>query len=801
MLSPRWIKLLRDARLTPGRFAMMVLAIAAGVCGLATMLSSYSILARETTRNYRATNPPSATLTIAGIDAGLMAQVRRFPGIAQAEAGATAGAIVHTGSGAALPLTLFVVGDFNALQINKVQRAAGAWPPPDGAILLERDALGLAGTGIGGTLQVQAPSGLRTEVAVAGTVHDPALPPASRGQTVYAYASSATVAALGLDGTLRNLKLTVSDHPYQAAAIEATVARLGAWLRAQGHPVERIRIPPPGEHPHQRIMNSILLMLLVFSAIALVLSAILSATILGGMLSQQRRQIGVMKTLGATSAQLAGLYLALVLCLAVAGTALGAWAGLGAGRAFAGVVLGEILNFTMEDKSLPAIDYVLLLGAGIVLPLLLALVPVLQAARATVQAALSDVASVRQYYRAPGRLHLPFLSRSLSLALRNSLRRRARLLLTLVLLAMAGAMTMSSMNVRTAAGRHLQEAATDRRYDLETVLARPAGIAQVRRIAASVPGVALIEPWLRAPATRARSDGLEIERTYPDGDHGTLAIAAVPDASAMLALQMLSGRWLAPGETGTVVLNNTAALNFFPDAKVGDMLALSSRANPVRLRLAGIARQYMSPALAFVTPATYAALHGPSERAQVYRVVMREHDGAAIDLVSGELEAALAAAGIGTRLNITETMMRKDVDGHFDLMIAALLFISVLMALIGAVGLGSAMGSNVAERSREFGIMRSIGASGAVVLRNVLAEGVFVGLMSLPLAFALALPVSKAIGAYLGNMLFGLPFPFALSGSAALGWLAIVVAGSMLASGLPAWRASRFTIHHSLTQL
>ncbi len=39
----------------------MVLAIAAGVCGRATMLSSHTILRRETTRNYLDTNPPSAT--------------------------------------------------------------------------------------------------------------------------------------------------------------------------------------------------------------------------------------------------------------------------------------------------------------------------------------------------------------------------------------------------------------------------------------------------------------------------------------------------------------------------------------------------------------------------------------------------------------------------------------------------------------------------------------------------------------------------------------------------------------------
>src|SRR4051812_13547283 len=111
MLSPRWKKLLRDAQATPGRIALMVLAIAAGVCGLATMLSSYTILSRETTRNYLDTNPPSATLRLDRIDAPLIAAVRRFPGIADAQAGAIVGAALQVGKGW-LPLTIFVVDDF-----------------------------------------------------------------------------------------------------------------------------------------------------------------------------------------------------------------------------------------------------------------------------------------------------------------------------------------------------------------------------------------------------------------------------------------------------------------------------------------------------------------------------------------------------------------------------------------------------------------------------------------------------------------------------------------------------------------
>ncbi|MDQ2990700.1 MAG: FtsX-like permease family protein [Pseudomonadota bacterium] len=801
MLSPRWKKLLGDARSTSGRIALMVLAMAAGVFGLATMLSSYTILSRETADNYLATNPPAATLRLDQIDAELVAAVRRFPGIADAQAGAAVGAALQVG-GQWLPLTIFVVDDFNALRINTVYREAGAWPPPPASLLLERDALPLVDSHIGAAVKVRTADGGQHDLAISGTVHDPALPPASRGSTVYAYATPATVAAMGLDGTLRQLKLTVRDKPFDIDAIEATVAPLALWLQKQGRQVEQIRIPPPGQHPHQKVMTSLLGMLLVFSGVALLLSAMLTATILGGMLAQQARQIGVMKTIGARTAQIAAMYLAMVFAMGLLATALGTWAGVAAGRAFSDVVLRQILNFTMHSGAVPTASYVLLAAIGVLLPLILAAVPVLKASRTTVQAALTNFGNSRQEYVARARWleSLPWTDRSLLMALRNSLRRRGRLLFIIGLLSIAGAMFVSSLNVRKASEQHLVDAASERHYDMQILLSRFEAVDQVRAIIGAVPGVAVVEAWNSSAISKARADGLEIERVYPDGAHGSLTMTAVPESTATLKLAMIEGVWLSPGQPGTVVLNS-AALEFFPLARVGDELELASHGRVARLRLVGIARQDMAAATVYVSPRTYSALAGQEGRAATYRVVMRSHDERSIATVTKAIETALAKAHIGTRISITETMLRKDVDGHFALLIAALLFISILMALVGSVGLGSAMSTSVFERSREFGIMRCIGARPAVVLRNVLCEGILVGLMSVPLAVVLGVPVSAAIGAFLGNMLFGIGFPLVLSLKAVLIWFGLVLASATLASAVPAWKASRLSIHQSLSTL
>ncbi|MES3022101.1 MAG: FtsX-like permease family protein [Pseudomonadota bacterium] len=802
MLSPRWTKLRRDMLHTPGRVALIVLAMAAGVCALATMLASLAILKRETRANYLATNPPSATLQIERIDAPLLAAVRAFPGIAAAQAGATVRALLETGGGAALPLTIFVVDDFAAMRINTIRPEAGAWPPPDGALLLERDALGLAGARIGASLRVRVGQGPARTATLAGTVHDPALAPASQGQTVYAYATPATVAALGLDGTLRQLKLSVAERAFDVESIEAVVARLAGALRLRGAQIGRIRIPPPGEHPHQRVMDAVLTMLAVFGAVAVLLSAVLSATVLGGLLAQQRRQIGVMKAIGASTAQIAGLYLALVAALALAATTLGALSGLAAARAFSGVVLRQMLNFTMHDDAVPGWFWLALLAAGLVVPLLVAAVPILQASGATAKAAMSDFGSRREHFGSGGALlaRLGWIDRSLLMALRNSLRRRARLLLTVGLLACAGAMYMSSLNIRAASSAHLVRAAAERHYDLEVALRTAAPEAAVVAVIGAQAGVARVEPWERSTTTPARADGLRIERVYPDGMHGTLLVSAVPASNASFAPAMLDGAWLAPGQAGTAVLNSAASM-LHPEAKVGRELALAGRDGTVALRVVGIARQDMAAATVFVGRATYDTLAGKPGLSTPYRVVLARHDAAYVDAAARRIEAALGRAGFEVGMSTTESMMRKDVDGHFVLLIGAMLFISLLMAAVGAFGLGSAMGSSVAERARELGIMRSIGAGPGVLLRNVLCEGVCIALMSLPLAVLLSLPLSAAIGSFLGNLLFGLPFPLVLSGPAMAGWCALILCCSLVASGLPAWRAARLSVHQSLSSL
>ncbi len=801
MLSPRWKKLLGDLRSAKGRMVMMALAIAVGIFGVGTMLSAYSILTREISRNYLKTNPATATLDLGKVDDSLVEKVKNRPEIASAEASSLVVSRIEIAPNEWRPLLLFVVKDFRSLHISTFKPESGAWPPPDGTMLMERGALPLVSAKIGDSIRLQTPNGQKQKILISGSVHDPSLAPSSQEQTAYGYATPSTLGQLGESTDLHLLKVKLKNQSLDEKSINQAIGNLAKWLKQQGHIVEEVRIPPSNKHPHQSQMTSVLIMMLIFSLMALLLSAILTATMIGGLLAQQVRQIGVMKAIGARTWQIAGIYLLLVALIGTIALVIGLPPGIVAGQAFAKAI-AKLLNFTLYSQAIPAWIYIVQLLVGILVPLMLALMPIINVTRITVQEAINDYGISRESFGS-GRLDtflgkIRGLDRTLIMALRNTFRQKGRLFLTLGLLSAAGAMFMTSLNVKAAWEKNISDAASNRNYDLEIRLNRPEPEKKLLAIAKKISGVKKVESWNIIPAATNRGDGINIVKTYPDGGHGSFSLRSAPLKSEMIQLQLMSGKWLQPGDTNTVVLNHMAAKGLFPNTKVGDDLDLIINGRPATLRVAGIAREIMTPSAAYVTPDTFQAVTGLYKQSNALRVVMKKHDAKTIASVTKEIESALEKEGVNLRVGISESMLDEAVGGHIYILIFALIMMSIIMAIVGVLGLTSTMSTSVVERTREFGVMRAIGARSSTILRNIISEGLFIGLISWVVSIALSLPLSAAVGNLIGNMSFRLPLSLILSPMAVFIWLTIIIIGSIAASSLPARKASELTIRETL---
>ncbi|MEO6091428.1 MAG: ABC transporter permease, partial [Novosphingobium sp.] len=227
----RWTKLWRDTQAEAGRGLLMLAAIAFALFAVTAMLGAYGIVTREVSRNYMSTNPAHAALDLAAVTPEALAIAKAFPGIADAEGRSVIEARAEV-DGQWMRMLVFVVDDFATLRMNLFRPVSGAWPPPDGTMLIERMAAGVLHAGEGDTVTIRTPAGRTAKVPVTGIVHDTTLAPAWQEQTGYGYLSLATWAALGEPAVLEELRIMLPGTPTQPE-IDAKALELAAALEAQ----------------------------------------------------------------------------------------------------------------------------------------------------------------------------------------------------------------------------------------------------------------------------------------------------------------------------------------------------------------------------------------------------------------------------------------------------------------------------------------------------------------------------------------------------------------------------------------
>ena len=105
---------------------------------------------------------------------------------------------------------------------------------------------------------------------------------------------------------------------------------------------------------------------------------------------------------------------------------------------------------------------------------------------------------------------------------------------------------------------------------------------------------------------------------------------------------------------------------------------------------------------------------------------------------------------------------------------------------------------NVLERTREIGIMRSIGAGDGEIIRTVIVEGVVIGSLSWLMGVILSFPITYGLSTIVSLAVFNSPIDVHFTWLGFAIWLVVVLALSALASVLPAYSAARLTIREVL---
>jgi putative ABC transport system permease protein len=221
-------------------------------------------------------------------------------------------------------------------------------------------------------------------------------------------------------------------------------------------------------------------------------------------------------------------------------------------------------------------------------------------------------------------------------------------------------------------------------------------------------------------------------------------------------------------------------------------------ANDEIFHVVGIVQERMSPAAAYVSRHYLNRMRGDSAPANSFRVVLDRSDRDFVNSVKADLDQNLERERLRFQIS-SKGDGRFSFDQHMLMIYVGLVVISGAIVLIGGLGLMTTMSLNVMERRRETGILRAIGASPRIIWIFVVAESLFIGILSWALATLASWPLSLILGNLLINTALpgGIDFQFAFAGI--LVWFVVCIVLGAAASFMPAWHASRLTVREALT--
>jgi putative ABC transport system permease protein len=222
----------------------------------------------------------------------------------------------------------------------------------------------------------------------------------------------------------------------------------------------------------------------------------------------------------------------------------------------------------------------------------------------------------------------------------------------------------------------------------------------------------------------------------------------------------------------------------------GDEVTLHPPGQTVRLRIAGVYYDYTTEGgLAVMDRALFRRLWRDP---WLTSIVIYLVPGAEPQAVRQEILRRFS--GREDLVVLSNRALKARVLEIFDQTFAITYALEVVALVVAALGVLNTLIASVLERTREIGILRSVGFTRGGVLRTILCEAAFMGTLANLLGALTGLGLSLILIYVINKQSFGwtiqFTFPFRL-----IVEYAVLTLGVSLAAGyLPAWRASRLSI-------
>jgi len=806
-MKPRWRKVFLDLFENKGRTLLVVLSIAVGVFSIGVIAGTYVIISNDMSVTYAANNPANIEFRMDDFGDDILTTIRNTRGIEDAEGRRVVNMRVREMDREKwTTLDIISVDDFDENKVNLLTPISGKIKPEKNEVILERSALDNLNVQIGQDLLFELPDGTTKSLRVVGIVLDPTTGAGDFLAPPFGYITMDTLTTLRQPELFNRVYATVSENQDDMTHIRAVGADLKDRIENVGNVVARTHFSKTHEHPMASIINAVLGILMALGILIVFLASSLIANTLSALLNQHMRHIGVIKLVGGRNRQVLGMYLVLILVFGLLALLIAVPLG-GQGAYLLSEFIADKLGFSLLGYRIVPMALVIQIIVGLLVPIVAGLAPVIGGARVTVLRAISGDITMDEKQDEGGEkresrwerfqtrvinalarrgIHIP---RPLLISLRNTFRRRGRLVLTLFTLTMGGAIFIAVFNVRVSLYDYMGSIGQYFRADVTVDFDEAYRLREVEQYLMQVDGVQDVEGWQFASAEALLPDG-----TVADN----ISLLAPPAESVLVKPILVEGRWLRPDDVRKMTVSESV-LKEFPGLKAGDYLPLKVNGQEEDWQVVGIFKFIGHEGSIGYAPFEYISrMNNQSNRAYSYRVVTAGHDRAYQDAMADYLDNYLRDNGFKVRKTEAGLASLDTALESLDILVTFLLIMALLTASVGSMGLTGTMSMNVLERTREIGIMRSIGAKDSVIMRTVIAEGLVIGLISFALAVVLSIPFTYLLSTIISVTIFETPIKvvFTLMGYGI--WLALVLVLSALASIVPARNAARLTIREVL---
>ncbi len=569
-MRPSVKKVYHDFISNPGRSILIILSIAVGLFAIGVILTLWLSLPVDLRLGYEKSNPANIYLRITDFDEALVKSVGKMPEVADAMGVRNVSLRVqNVQKNLEIIQIMGVPADWT---VNQVKVLEGSWPLKKGEVALENFKFDQLGFQIGDVVEIKTNSGKLVPFVLTARVQDQTVGVTDYSQVfiapIHAYVNRDSLRALEVPEAWNLLEVAVKGNGNSTALLDRVSVSIKDKLEKEGSDIYATVLAKKSLHPIVDYVNAIAGTLFIIGILILFLSGTLIYNTLAAILSQQIRQIGAMKTIGATYRQLVSMYIHLIFLYSLTALAIS-------------IPLSYVASIWFRNFLAHAINYEIMRGAfvwesiatqialGLIIPQIAGAIPVSKGAKISIQSALTSFGDRGKRRSGKTSLFLTWFtrifSRPVALSLRNMFSNKIRLFLTLLTLSIGGGIFIASFNVTDTINETVASISRYFKAELSVNLSAPYRSERFIEDIASFDTVDFGEGWGAGAAVYK----------LPNNQIGpTISIMAPPANSMLIESKMKSGRWFVPGEDNVVILSERFSYTY-PDVKVGDQIILN----------------------------------------------------------------------------------------------------------------------------------------------------------------------------------------------------------------------------------